>query len=249
MDFDELGMILRGLGVPDSVASIGGYADDHFCLVPVADGTFEVCWFERGAKHDVCVYDSVNTACLGFLGVIGGGLSGLQPVAPGHGVRNALGGASYAHPAVQRLLASDPDTVFGPLPEPEWIRSFVLPEDRGLPIGQRRLIWPDAIRHPDGFTTPAGRAPGRLEIGSVLDSFGPTFTRILYDEGASFGARSLPIDYAQSGYRRWRVLQPTPVWSGAVAPWFGRQGGAIQHKAMTPVIDLVGAGFVEELPL
>jgi hypothetical protein len=249
MDFDELGLILRGLGVPDSVASIGRYADDHYCLVPGADGTFEVCWSERGAKRDVCVYDSMPSACLGFLGVIGGGLTGLQPVMPGHGVRNAIGGASYAHPAVQRLLAADSDTIFGRLPEQEWVRRFVVLEDRGLPIGQRRLIWPDPLRHPDGFDSADGRSPGRLEVGRVLDSFGPTFTRVLYEEGTSFGARSLPIDYAQSGYRRWRVLQPTPVWSGAVAPWFGRPGGAIQHWAMTPVIDLAGAGFLEELPL
>ncbi|MQY26316.1 TNT domain-containing protein [Nocardia aurantia] len=249
MDFDELGLILRGLGVPDSVASIGRYADGHYCLVPAADGNFEVCRFERGAKQDLCVYASMSSACLGFLGVIGGGLTGLQPVPPGHGVRNALGGASYAHPAVQRLLADDSDSVFGRLPEPEWIRRFVVPEDRALPIGQRRLIWPDAIRHPDGFTTPSDRAPARLDAGSVLDSFGPTFTRVLYEAGTSFGARSLPIDYAQSGYRRWRVLQPVPVWTGTVAPWFGRPGGAIQHRTMTPVIDLAGAGFVEELPL
>ncbi len=247
MDFNELGVILRGLGVPDSVASVGKYADDHYCLVPTDEGKYEVFWYERGGKYDFCVYDSESAGCFGFLGLIGGGLSGIQPVLRGQGVRNALGGASIAQPSVRSLIDGDEGTVFGGLSEQEWIERFVVPEDHGLPIGQRRLIWPDGRQHPDGFASPTDRAPARLEPGRLMDSFGPTFTRLLYDLGTPFGTRSLPLDYAQSGYRRWRVLKPTAVWVGPTAPWFGRPGGGKQYFTLMPAADLVGAGFIEEM--
>jgi hypothetical protein len=82
----------------------------------------------------------------------------------------------------------------------------------------------------------------------VVDSFGPTFTRVLYDVDTPFAERSLPIDYAASGYRRWRVLKETPVWSGPVAPLFGQPGGGLQNFALMPVADLVGSGFVIQDP-
>ncbi|MFF2087808.1 TNT domain-containing protein [Nocardia sp. NPDC058176] len=131
--------------------------------------------------------------------------------------------------------------------ESQWAREYVAPEDLGASAGRRLLRWPDQTLHPSGFATPTSRLPGRLEPGRIMDSFGTTFTRLLYDIGTPFGARSLPIDYAESGYRQWRVLTPTPVWTGPVAPWFGRPGGGIQYFTVMPVVDLVGAGFIEEI--
>ncbi|WP_280235529.1 TNT domain-containing protein [Nocardia cyriacigeorgica] len=249
MDYNELDMILRGLGVPESIFSIGRFADDHYCLVPMEDGTYEVFWYERGGRHDRCVYNRQDAACWGMLGMIGGGLDGTQPLAPGRGTAGALGGVPITHPAVQSLLHDDSGGVFGELTESDWIQQFVVAEDRGLPMGERRLVWPDPNQHPDGFADPAGRAPIRLEPGRIVDSFGSTYTRLLYDIGTPFVERSLPLDYAHSGYRRWRVIKETPVWSGAVAPWFEQPGGGTQYFTLLPAVDLVGSGFIEEMAL
>ncbi|MGW5921285.1 TNT domain-containing protein [Nocardia fluminea] len=245
MNIDELTMILRGLGVPDSVTSVGRLRDDHYCLVPGRDGTFEAFWYERGGPHDLCVYDNEAAACYGFLGLIGGALDGSQPLAPGRGTAGSVGGAAISSPAVQSIL--DDGDLFGGMREAQWAREFVVPDDVGASAGRRLLRWPDPILHPDGFATPTGRTPTRLDPGRIMDSFGTTFTRLLYDIGTPFGARSLPIHYAESGYRRWKVLTPTPVWSGPVAPWFARPGGGNQYFTVMPVVDLVGSGFLEEI--
>lgn len=247
MNMEELGLVLRLLQVPDSVASLGRLRDDHYCLLPHDDGAFEVFWYERGGHHDQCVYDNEEAACYGFLGQIGGGLTGRQDVVPGTGVGASVGGVSLDHPAVRSLLAdADP---YGGLGEADWAGRFVEPEDADAAPGARRLVWPAQGEYPDGFASATERQPARLEPGTVVDSFGPTFSRILYDVDTTFAERSLPIDYAASGYRQWRVLKETAVWSGPVAPWFGQSGGGVQHFALMPVADLVGAGFVEELAL
>lgn len=245
MNMEELELVLRFLRVPDSVASIGRLRDDHFCLLPHDDGTFEVFWYERGSHNDDCFYDGEAAGCYGFLGKIGGGLAGRQRVAPGTGVSSSVGGAPFNHPAVQALL--DDTDLYGGLGEAGWAERFVAPEDTDATAGARRLIWPAQDEYPDGFASAAGRLPTRLEPGTVVDSFGPTFTRILYDVDTPFAARSLPVDYAASGYRQWRILKETAVWSGPVAPWFGQPGGGVQYFTLMPMADLVGSGFVEEV--
>jgi hypothetical protein len=245
VNMEELGLIMRFLHVPDSVASIGRLRDDHYCLLAHDDGTFEVFWYERGGHHDQCVYDNEDAGCYGFLGQIGGGLTGRQHVVPGSGVSSSVGGVPLGHPAVQALLAdTDP---YGGLGEAGWVEQFVEPEDTGAAPGARRLVWPAPGEHPDGFASAVDRQPTRLEPGTVVDSFGPTFTRILYDVDTSFAARALPVDYAASGYRQWRILKETAVWSGPVAPWFGQPGGGVQHFTLMPLADLAGSGFVEEV--
>jgi hypothetical protein len=247
VNMEELGLILRLLRVPDEVASVGRLRDDHFCLLAHENGTFEVFWYERGSHHDDCFYDNEEAGCYGFLGKIGGGLAGRQYVVPGTGVAYSVGGAPLEHPAVQALLGdTDP---YGGLGEADWAARFVVPEDRDAPLGGRRLVWPPQDEFPDGFASATGRQPARLEPGTVVDSFGPTFTRLVYDVDTPFAARSLPIDYAASGYRQWRILKETAVWSGPVAPWFGQSGGGTQHFTLMPLADLVGSGFIEEVPL
>ncbi|MGI5219915.1 TNT domain-containing protein [Nocardia sp. CA-290969] len=204
-------------------------------------------WYERGNKHDLCVYDNESAACYGFLGLIGGALRGKQPLDPGRGTAGALGGVPINHRTLQGLL--DGADLFGGMGEPQWARQFVAPEDFGASSGRRRLIWPDQSQHPDGFLSPTHRSPTRIPARRIMDSFGTTFTRFLYDTGALIPERSLPIDMVESGYRRWRVLQPTPVWVGPAAPWFGLPGGANQYFTLMPVVDLVGSGFIEEIKL
>lgn len=248
MEFSELKRILQGLGVPDTQTSVGRLRDDCFCLVPGnAEGTFEAFWYERGNKHDLCVYDNESAACYGFLGLVGGGLRGRQPLAPGRGAAGAVGGVPITHRTLRSLL--DGADLFSGMGEPRWARRYVVPDDFGASSGRRRLIWPDQREHPEGFASPTHRSPTRIQPGRIVDTFGTTYTRFLYDAGTSIPQRSLPIDLVESGYRRWRVLEPTPVWAGPAAPWFGLPGGANQYFTLMPTVDLVGAGFIEEIAL
>ncbi|MEV0249032.1 TNT domain-containing protein [Nocardia sp. NPDC050712] len=243
MNFAELEKIVRGLGAPTSELGIGRKRDDAFCVVE-EDGKYLVFWYERGSEIDLCVYQSEAAACYGFLGLIGGMLRGNQPVEPRRGTTGSVGGAPFSDAAVQALVNGD---IYGGLDESAWARQFVIAEDAVAAVGARRLIWPDSSVHPDGFATATGRTPIRLEPGRIVDSFGPTFSKLLYPAEVPVTARSLPIDYVSAGYRRWRVLTPTPVWAGPVAPWFGQPGGGEQFFTLMPIADLVGAGFVEEI--
>jgi hypothetical protein len=247
VNLDELKLILQLLKVPDDVASIGRLRDDRFCLLPHEDGTYEVFWYERGGHHDACVYDTLEAGCYGFLGLIGGQLRGVQYVREGQGTQYSVGGAPLDHPAVQALFDATGADLYGGLGEAAWTGQFVVAEDRDAPVGARRLVWPPQDEFPDGFASATGRVPTRLAPDTIVDTFGPTFTRVLYDASTPFAARSLPVDYAASGYRRWRVLKDTAVWSGPVAPWFGQPGGGTQNFALMPVADLVGSGFLEEV--
>ncbi|GAB2667308.1 TNT domain-containing protein [Nocardia goodfellowii] len=245
MNFGELETIARALGMPESEAGIGRRREDAFCVTE-EDGVYMVYWYERGSKIDRCVYETEASACYGFLGLIGGALRGSQPLEPGRGTAGSVGGVPFSHSAVQALVDGD---VYGGLGEQPWVQQFVVPEDVAEPVGQRRLIWPDRNRHPDGFAASDGRAPIRLEPGRIVDSFGTTFSKLLYDISTPLSARSLPVDYLHSGYRRWQVKTQTPVWAGPVAPWFGQPGGGEQFFTLMPIVDLVGAGFIEEVAL
>ncbi len=245
MNQEELKLILQLLRVPDSIAVVGDYFDDKYCLLPHDDGTFEAFWYERGSHNNAIFYDNEAAGCFGFLGMIGGGLTGRQQTGQGRGVEFSIGGARQDSATVQALLDGfDP---FGGTSEPEWTARFVVPEDAELTPGTRRLLWPPQNEFPDGFADPEGREPTRLAPGTVVDSFGPTYSRVVYDPRTPFAERSLPIDYAASGYRQWRVLKETPVWAGPVAPWFGQPGGGTQYITLQPLIDLVGTEFIEEV--
>ncbi|MEU8896232.1 TNT domain-containing protein [Nocardia sp. NPDC048505] len=243
MNFAELEKIVRGLGAPESEFGIGRRRDDAF-VVNYEDGEYLVYWYERGSRINRAVYESEAAACFGFLGLIGGILRGEQPLDPGRGTPGSIAGAGFSDGVVQALVDGD---VYGGLGEDAWTQRFVVAEDGAAAVGERRLIWPDRNVHPDGFATAEGRAPIRLEPGRIVDSFGPTFGKLLYATETPVSARSLPIDYLSSGYRRWRVKTPTPVWAGPVAPWFGQPGGGEQFFALMPIVDLVGAGFLEEI--
>jgi len=228
VNLGELELILRGLGVPEEMVGLGTRKDDSYCLAGNPDNGFRVFWYERGNELDLAVYQSEAAACYGLLGMLGERLQGPQPVAQGTGVAAAVGGAGSADPAVRSLLPQD-------APPPSEL--------------EYDTNWPPADLFPEGFATPEGRDPISLPAGAILDSFGSTFTRFLYDAGTPFAERSLPAGYADAGYRRWLVSKPTPVWAGPVVPWFGQVGGATQYYALMPLIDLQGAGFVVEAPM
>ena len=51
------------IGVPEEVVSVGVEADNTWCLLPVADGGWEVFWREQGNRYDWAAFTSERVAC------------------------------------------------------------------------------------------------------------------------------------------------------------------------------------------
>ncbi|MBM7770082.1 hypothetical protein JOD54_000286 [Actinokineospora baliensis] len=134
----------------------------------------------------------------------------------------------------------------GGIHERDWDRRFLVrPFD---PNSQRRTeyAWPTSELYPEG-----GAAPGEalvLPEGTVLDRFGTANGRVFSADGTRFARRSLPPAHASAGYRRYRVVQPLPVWRAVSAPWFGQPGGGERYRATHSAAELVALGLLEETP-
>ncbi|GAA2964017.1 glycohydrolase toxin TNT-related protein [Actinokineospora diospyrosa] len=141
------------------------------------------------------------------------------------------------------LHAHDPQ---GGMHERDWDRRFLVrPFD---PNSQRptEYAWPTSELYPEG-----GAAPGEavvLPVGTVLDRFGTSNGRVFSADGTRFARRSLPPAHASAGYRRYRVVQPLPVWRAMSAPWFGQPGGGERYRATHSAAELVALGLLEETP-
>jgi hypothetical protein len=82
--------------------------------------------------------------------------------------------------------------------------------------------------------------------GDLIDRYGFEGGKTASPLGTSFGARSLPPDYASTKpYNAYRVLKPIEVDKGVVAPWFGEKGLGIQYDLPVSVDVLLRRGFVE----
>ncbi|AXB47054.1 TNT domain-containing protein [Amycolatopsis albispora] len=55
--------------------------------------------------------------------------------------------------------------------------------------------------------------PVVLAEGKLLDRFGPVEGRVFAAEGTPYNRRGLPMSHYDTGYRRYRVLRPLPVWA------------------------------------
>lgn len=144
--------------------------------------------------------------------------------------------------------ASVPDEVvaahepFGGLSERDWEHEYLARQ----PAGERaEYAWPPAASFPEGGTGPGEALV--LEPGTVVDRIGADSGRILAPEGTLFARRSLPPDYREREFRRYRVLRRLPVWQAVNAPWFAQPGGAVRYRTTAAVADLVGLGYLVEL--
>ncbi|OBF86269.1 hypothetical protein A5791_20780 [Mycobacterium sp. 852002-51163_SCH5372311] len=165
-----------------------------------------------------------------------------------HRVSDALApGAPSTHPEVQNML---PDSYHpnGGLTQAEWNREY-------WPTGQRdahgnpELVWPDPQTHPQGFSSPENRTPGVLNPGQLFDRFGPGFGVFGSPVGTLFPERALPPHSLDAGYHRYEVVRPIPIWEGRIAPAMGQPGGGVQYYFTRPIVDLVNAGYLKEIPL
>jgi hypothetical protein len=128
--------------------------------------------------------------------------------------------------------------------ERDWDRRFVVRAGSGRDSWDIEYNWPPAEMFPEGASAPG--EPDVLEAGTVIDRFGPPEGRVFAADGTAFGGRSLPPSHLRSGYRRYQVLRPLPVWRGVSAAWFGQPGGGVRYRTVYPAQDLVALGYLTE---
>lgn len=109
--------------------------------------------------------------------------------------------------------------------------------------------WPDAERHPDGFSTPEDRHPAVLNPGDRIDRFGWGYGQYTSPAGIPYEQRALPPSNITRGYHQYEVVRPLPVWQGGIAPAQGQAGGGVQHYLPYPAVDLIRGGYLREIPL
>lgn len=150
-------------------------------------------------------------------------------------------------PRVSELL--DGHDPLGGDNERDWDRRYLVRlgsvTARGITRKGMEFAWPPAERYPEG-----GTAPGEPEIlaeGTVIDRFGPVEGRVFAAGRTAFAQRSLPPFQADSGYRRYEVLRPLPVWRAVSAAWFAQPGGGVRYRATHPVADLVALGYLADI--
>lgn len=92
-------------------------------------------------------------------------------------------------------------------------------------------------------------APNELEIGSVLDAFGPDTGHHLYAARTPFPARSQPPSDRAAELRTYRVEAPLPdtVHEGRAAPWFEQPGDGAMIVLDHPIRWYVDQGLLVEL--
>lgn len=68
MNLVELGKALDLTGMPARVISLGGHADNSWCVEQATDGMWEVFWMERGDKVGLVRLAAEGDACFQLLG-------------------------------------------------------------------------------------------------------------------------------------------------------------------------------------
>ncbi len=122
------------------------------------------------------------------------------------------------------------------LSELEWERRYT------GPAGHR---WPASESVPEGGAEPG--EPVVLEPDTVLDALGAGTGWIAAPDGTAFTRRSLPPEYLELPYHRYRVLRPLPVWWAVSEPWFAGTGGGVRYRLTHSLAELVALGHLAEL--
>jgi hypothetical protein len=128
----------------------------------------------------------------------------------------------------------------GGLNAAEWAHRFLV--RRAAPP---EFAWPPAEISPEG-----GSEAGEdivLPPGTLLDRFGSPEGRVFSADGTAFDRRALPPPALATGYHRYRVLRPLPVWRTVSAPWFGQPGGGERYRATYAAVELVALGRLAEI--
>jgi hypothetical protein len=85
--------------------------------------------------------------------------------------------------------------------------------------------------------------------GTELDRFGTPDGNLTYVAGTPYEQRSLPPEWAEREYHRYRLARETDALTGIPVPWFSQPGGGTAYLLAEPVGTLLDAGVLEEVPL
>jgi hypothetical protein len=86
---------------------------------------------------------------------------------------------------------------------------------------------------------------GILQPGSIVNRFGGNSGIFVAPEGTSFGARSLPAEFAGKSLNAFEVVKPIDVEAGVSAPWFEGSGGGVQFELPQTVQELIDSGHLQ----
>ncbi|TDV36861.1 TNT domain-containing protein [Actinophytocola oryzae] len=166
--------------------------------------------------------------------------AGTTPVTPSVGL-------TADHPKVAALLEThDP---LGNTNERDWDRRYLVRlgsvTAHGISPEGLEHNWPTSEQYPEGGS--AEGEPEVLEPGTVIDRFGSPLGRVFAEDGTPFPQRSLPPAHKDTGYYRYRVTNPLPVWRAVSAAWFGQPGGGVRYRTTHSAAELVALGYLEEI--
>ncbi|WP_139182866.1 glycohydrolase toxin TNT-related protein [Actinopolyspora xinjiangensis] len=122
----------------------------------------------------------------------------------------------------------------------EWERRYLLPGPGEN--GTHAYDWP--VRH--GFPDNGAEEP-RPEImppDTLLDRLGDEWGLVLAPAGTCFANRSLPPEFRERPYRRYRVVRPLPVWHTRAVAWFEQPGTGLRYRTTHPITELVALGVL-----
>ncbi|MDY3913337.1 MAG: glycohydrolase toxin TNT-related protein, partial [Phocaeicola sp.] len=103
--------------------------------------------------------------------------------------------------------------------------------------------WPDNF----GFTQGTDII-GMLGAGHRIDRYGGTNGRFVANAGTPFTQRSLPATDISKEFHTYEVIKPIDgVRTGTAEPWFGQQGGGIQHQLPNSVQYYLDNGNLKEI--
>lgn len=103
--------------------------------------------------------------------------------------------------------------------------------------------WPDNF----GFTQGTDII-GVLGAGHKIDRYGGTNGRFVANAGTPFTQRSLPATDISKEFHTYEVIKPIDgVRTGIAEPWFGQQGGGIQHQLPNSVQYYLDNGNLKEI--
>lgn len=164
----------------------------------------------------------------------------MAPVTPSAGL-------TADHPTVQGLLENhDP---LGGGHERDWDRRYLVRlgsvTAHGISPEGLEYNWPTSEQYPEGGS--ASGEPEVLEADTVIDRFGTPHGRVFAQDSTSFPQRSLPPAHKDTGYRRYKIRKPLPVWRAVSAAWFGQPGGGVRYRTIYTAAELVALGYLEEI--
>jgi hypothetical protein len=95
-----------------------------------------------------------------------------------------------------------------------------------------------------------------LEVGAQFDRFGGYHDEhgVFQDKGtfiapygSSYEGRALPDGTHLKPLKGYEVIKPIPVKEGPAIPWFGKEGGGIQHELPMSINDLLAGGYIKPI--